>query len=118
MIIKGKNKADIAKRLGISRQAFSQMCKRYNNNGLFIDDDGVLSFDTSKNIPNRSNAGAKPRLINYEQSFAGDFITRKEYSEKYNIRLQNIGKYINNKRIFTTKDGKLVSDIPYKKTKI
>lgn len=118
MIIKGKNKSDIAKQLGISRQAFFQMCKRNNNDGLFVDDNGVLSFDSSKNIPRRSNAGMKPKLINYDKEFGGNFITRKEYSIKYNICVQNISKYILNKRLFTTKDGKLISDIPYKKTKI
>ena len=112
MIIKGKNKSEISRQLGISKQAFNQRII-YCPESFFIDDDGNKCYDTEIKRE-RKKAGRTPIHINYDPNYSGNFITRKEYAEKYNINVNYIALKIAKKKLFTTEDGKLVSDIFYK----
>ena len=114
MIVKGKNKSEIARKLGISKQAFSQRINRCPES-LYMNDSGEICYDSeidSNRVHKKS--GRKPMSANYDPSFTGPFITRKEYSQKYHVHCNYIGVKIANKQLYTTQDGEFVSDIPYK----
>lgn len=105
MIIKGKTRADIARQIGISKQAF---CEKISKGviKLYMDSDFNLCYDTD--IP----YARKNSVINYNPNYTGNFISRLEYSNKYNRSLSNITYLINQKRLYTDKYGKFVSDMP------
>lgn len=100
MIIKGKNRADIARQLGISRQAFYAKVKN-NKDALFMDEDCNLCYEVR----------VKKNLINYDPFFKGNFISRNQYTKKYNVSLSLISYMIKNKKLFTTIDGRKVADM-------
>lgn len=100
MIIKGKNRADIARQLGFSRQAFYAKVKNHKD-ALFMDEDCNLCYEVR----------AKKNLINYDPFFKGNFISRNQYTKKYNVSLSLISYMIKNKKLFTTVDGSKVADM-------
>ena len=100
MIIKGKNRADIARQLGISRQAFYAKVKNHKD-ALFMDEDCNLCYEVR----------VKKNLINYDPFFKGNFISRNQYTKKYNVSLSLISYMIKNKKLFTTIDGRKVADM-------
>lgn len=105
MIIKGKNLADIARQLGVSRQMIANKRKRYPQN-FWIEDDCVYCFNED-GIP----IGRPISSINYDPKSTADFITRKEYCQKYNITPRVLYRLIKIGALATSQDGYLVSDI-------
>lgn len=105
MIIKGKNLSDIARQLGISRQMIASKRKRYPNN-FWIENDSIYCFNNS-DIP----IGRPISTINYNPKSTEEYITRREYCEKYHITSRVLYRLITIKFLTTSQDGYLISDI-------
>lgn len=112
MIIKGKNKSEIARQIGISKQAMQRRIQKFPES-LSIDEDGMLCYDTELRMPHKK-LGRHPSRINYNPDYKGEYITRNEYVKKYNITYAYVIRLINKKKLFTSEDGKFVADILYK----
>lgn len=107
MVIKGKTRAEIAKNLGISKQAFLQRIKRNCTGRLYIDDTRLFCYETDDEPVGK---GRKPACSNYDASYTGNYISRKEYAEKYKISIAMVSYLVKNNKLKTDAFGKLVAD--------
>ena len=101
MIIKGKTKADIARQIGISRQCFCEKVAK-GNAKIWLDDDFMICYDYQ---PKNRN------IVNYDPTYTGEFITRPQYRDKYNVPLSCVAYMVRSKKLCTSEDGKLVADV-------
>lgn len=105
MIYKGKTHTEIAKQLGVSKQRFSILIKKYPDN-FWVENDEYYVYDsnTPKRLPCRNS---NPAEIGTDIS---TFILRKDYAKKYGISIAYVSLLIKNKKLKTDKIGIYVED--------